>query len=197
MNSKAINKVSLALNHEIVVSKTLQKTLSVSVFIMLTTFGAYVRLPLPFTPVPITLQTLFVMLSGIFLGANLAGISLLSYLMLGYLGMPLFAGAASGSAVLIGPTGGYFIGFILCGYTVGHLIRLRDNTGWVIFILSCGSLVILIMGTAWLSLIMNLSLKRAALLGFLPFLPGDLLKVLAVTLFYKNYAHKFKGFQKG
>ena len=194
MKSKTIDMISTALNYEMAVPVSLRKALSVLVFIVLTALGAYIRLPLAFTPVPITLQTLFVMLSGVFLGANLSVISLLGYIALGCFGMPLFAGATSGLAVFAGPTGGYFAGFVLCGYTVGHLVRMKDNIGWVIFSLSCGSLIILIMGTVWLALVMNLSIKNALSLGLLPFIPGDLVKVLAVTFFYSKYARKFKGF---
>ncbi len=194
MSSTVLNRVKIILNHEIVLPKTLIKALSILVFITLTTFGAYVRIPLPFTPVPITLQTLFVMLSGIYLGANLAGISQLSYIMLGYLGVPLFAGASSGLSVLTGPTGGYLIGFVLCGYIIGRLVKLRDNFSWIVFSISIGALIILLLGTIWVGLLMRLSFKKAFMVGFAPFIPGDTLKVLVASYFYKTFRYKIKGF---
>lgn len=189
-----LSRVKIILNHEIVLPKTATRILAVSTFIILTALGAYIRIPLPFTPVPVTMQTLFVMLAGIYLGANLAGISQLGYIILGYLGLPLFAGASSGLSVLTGPTGGYLIGFVLCGYIIGRLIRLRDNFSWIVFSISIGALIILLLGTIWLGLLMRLSFKKAFMAGFAPFIPGDILKVLVASYFYKAFRYKIKGF---
>ena len=190
-----LNKVKIILNHEIALSKVGTMVLSTSTFIILTVLGAYIRIPLPFTPVPVTMQTFFVMLSAVCLGAGLSVISGLSYLLLGFLGLPLFAaGASSGLSVFMGPTGGYLVGFVLCGYVTGRLIRLRDNFSWTVFSISIGALIILLLGVCWLKVSMALTFKRAFMIGFVPFIPGDFLKVMVISYFYKTFKYKFKGF---
>ena len=82
---------------------------------------AQVRIPLPFTPVPITGQTFAVLLVGAVLGSRRGAASLLLYLMQGLVGLPFFAGGTSGLAILLGPTGGYLVGFIVAAYLVGLL----------------------------------------------------------------------------
>ena len=192
MNTNIIKKTGKILTYEIVLHKVLIKILSVSLFIWLTTFGAYVKVSLPFTPVPVTLQTLSVMLSGAFLGAKLAGISQIGYLMLGYLGLPVFTGASSGQAVFCGPTGGYLVGFVFCAYIIGRIIKLRENFGWILFSFSLGSLIILALGTIWLSIYMGIDFKEAFMLGFLPFIAGDTMKVFVASYFYKIFRYRLK-----
>lgn len=193
-NINVLRRAKNILDYEIVLSKTVTMILAASTFIILTALGAYVRIPLPFTPVPVTLQTLFVMLSAVCLGASLAGVSQLGYLLLGFLGLPLFAGASSGLSVFMGPTGGYLVGFVLCGYVTGRLIKLRDNFGWTVFSFLFGSLIILLSGMSWLKILMGLTFKKAFMMGFAPFIPGDFLKVMVASYFYKTLKHRFKGF---
>jgi len=85
--------------------------------------SANVFIYIPITPVPITLQTLTVLLSGIFLGSRFALISQVEYLMLGIMGLPVFAGFKSGPAALVGPTGGYLIGFVFAAYIAGYIFE--------------------------------------------------------------------------
>ena len=92
------------LKKEVILDKTLCRVMGVLTFVILTSLGAFVRIPLPFSPVPITLQTFFVLLSGALLGSNLGTISQLSYLLLGASGLPVFTGAGSGLFYLLGPT---------------------------------------------------------------------------------------------
>lgn len=84
------------LKREIVVNKTACRIIGVTVFVILTSLGAFVRIPLPFTPVPVTLQTFFVLLSGAVLGGAIGAASQLSYLLLGTAGLPIFTNAGSG-----------------------------------------------------------------------------------------------------
>jgi len=94
------------LKRELTGSKTLNIAIGVCFFLPLTALGAFVRVPLPFTPVPITLQTFFVLLSGAFLGRRSGSLTQLLYLVMGVCGAPIFTGAASGWIYLLGPTGG-------------------------------------------------------------------------------------------
>lgn len=145
---------------------------------------AQLRIVLPFTPVPITGQTLAVLLVGATLGKNRAGISMLLYLGMGLAGMPVFASGAQGLAYLSGATGGFLIGFVAAAYLVGWLAEQgldRDlRTAFLPFLV--GEMVIYIFGLAWLAIYVG-DLSKALVLGFHPFLVGDAIKIaLAVML---------------
>jgi len=137
--------------------------------------GAYVCIPLPFTPVPVTLQTLFVLLGGIMLG-RLGGLSQVVYVVLGAAGLPVFAQGASGAARLFGPTGGYLIGFVGAALFVGLFYSPKYVRG--LAVLAGATLIIYIVGVFQLWLFLRLPLAQVVLLGVLPFLPGDILKLL-------------------
>ena len=133
---------------------------------------ARVSFPIPGTPVPITGQTLGVMLLGAWLGSD-ALWSLLLYLGLGALGAPVFALGAGGLARLVGPTGGYLVGMVLGGWLLG-LLRERGWTtpGRALLALLLAHIPIYLLGLGWLSLWVPNPLAA----GLLPFLPGDLFK---------------------
>lgn len=152
----------------------------VGIFILLTSLGAWVKIWLPFTPVPITLQTFFVLLGGACLGKKGAPLTQGMYILLGTLGMPLFA-KGGGWLYLLGPTGGYLIGFVISSWIVASLLEKRETWLWMLFIFLLGSGIIYLLGVLWLSTLHNLEIKKAIILGVLPFIPGDTLKVLGVT----------------
>jgi len=146
-----------------------------------------VRIPLPFTPVPITLQTFFVLLAGLMLGSYRGALSQLLYLLWGISGAPLFAGSAAGMAVLLGPTGGYLIGFVTSAWLVGRLVHSNTQPVTVVAWVSLGSLTILLCGWLWLLAFHIGGAIGAFQLGVLPFLPGDVLKTLAASGIYLSY----------
>ena len=181
------------LNKEIIVNKTLCRVSGVLVFIILTTLGAFVRIPLPFTPVPITLQTFFVLLSSAFLGSNLGGITQLSYILLGLSGLPIFSNAGSGIFYLFGPTGGYLLGFVLAALFIGRFIKYsRDNLFFIFGILCLGDLILLACGTIWLKFLFGYPLTRLLLIGFVPFIPGDLIKAFIAAFLYFRLKPRLK-----
>jgi len=143
---------------------------------------AQVRLPLPFTPVPITGQTFAVLLVGAALGARLGVLSLALYLVEGLAGLPFFAGGASGLTALFGPTGGYLVGFVAAAYLVGLLAERggdrRVRTAVPIFL--AGEAVIYLFGLPWLGFFVGF--RQALALGLFPFLVGDVLKLAAAAL---------------
>lgn len=174
----------------------LQKLTLCALFATLTAAGAFIKIPLPFTPVPITLQTLFVLLSGAVLGGPFGALSQIIYILLGVTGLPIFAGALAGPMALMGPTGGYLIGFVFCAFIVGIICQIAGlgsgpkparwsrgrNLFWLYFsIFVIGSIVICLFGAAGLMLFMRISLKKAVVAGILPFIAGDLLKILAAA----------------
>jgi len=179
--------LAATLKKEIIVNKIFCLTLGVLLFVILMSLGAFVRIPLPFTPVPLTLQTLFVLLSGLFLGKHLGAIAQISYVILGISGLPIFAGAGSGLNYLLGPTGGYLFGFVLAAFFVGKFIKhAKDNLFSVLSVLFIGDLIILICGILWLKFLLGYSSVKLLSIGLIPFIPGDLLKaVFAASLYLK------------
>ena len=181
------------LKKEVILDKTLCRVMGVLTFVILTSLGAFVRIPLPFSPVPITLQTFFVLLSGALLGSNLGTISQLSYLLLGASGLPVFTGAGSGLFYLLGPTGGYILGFVLAAFFVGKFIKYGQNNLFFIFALLClGDLILLSCGVIWLKLILGHNLTKLLFIGFIPFLPGDLVKALVAAIIYLKLKPRLK-----
>lgn len=150
-------------------------------FSVLTALGALIFLPL--YPVPITFQTLFTYLSGVILGPRMGALSQIIYIILGGIGLPVFAGGKAGFGTLAGPTGGYLIGFIAAAYAIGKACDLKTNPSATriagSFIL--GTLIIYIFGIIQLSQWMNGNLKNAVLVGLLPFIIGDGVKLAIAT----------------
>lgn len=139
---------------------------------------AQLVVPLPFTPVPITGQTLGVALVGASLGARRGALSLGLYVALGAVGLPFYSGGAGGWEVLTGATFGYLFGFVAAAALVGWLCEHgADRNPFIAFVaLQAGSLVIFTFGVGWLALSMGVGFERALELGWWPFVPGDLLK---------------------
>ena len=157
----------------------------VSCFALLTALGALVRIPLPFTPVPITLQTFFVLLAGAVLGKSRGAASQGLYIVLGIFGVPLFALWGSGISYLFGPTTGYLVGFIVATYIIGNVAQRRpDNAAAVGSAMIVGSFVILLCGTLWLKALLGVTILEAFVLGALPFLAGDIIKSIAACMLY-------------
>jgi biotin transport system substrate-specific component len=145
---------------------------------------AQVAFPLPFSPVPITGQTLGVLLAGFLLGSRRGFGAALAYLAEGAAGLPVFAGGTAGVSILVGPTGGYLVGFLAAAYVVGLLAE----HGWdrdvprTLLGMAIGNLIIYLFGITWLSTFMG-GLGAALSAGLAPFLVGDVLKIaLAAAL---------------
>lgn len=173
------------LKRDIIISRSFCRIFCVVSFILLTSFGAFVRIPLAFSPVPITLQTLFVLLSGALLGSKFGFITQASYILLGMLGLPIFTGAGSGIAYFLGPTGGYLVGFVLVSFWIGRIVKkTSDNFLLNLAIFCLASLLILCFGVLWLKLLFGYSFSKLLLIGFIPFVPGDILKALIATVLY-------------
>ncbi len=185
--------MEILLTREVIFNKALSRTIGVLVFAVFMSLGAFVRIPLPFSPVPITLQTFFVLLSGACLGGNLGGFSQLIFIFAGITGLPVFAGAGSGLLYLLGPTGGYILGFVLASLFIGRSIKYSQRGIFSVFVLFClADLILLACGTLWLKAILGYPFTKSALVGFLPFIPGDLLKASAAAFIYYRLARRCK-----
>ncbi len=152
---------------------------------------AQVRIPLGFTPVPITGQTFGVVLVAGSLGARRGPAALLLYLLLGGVGLPFYAGGEGGFTHVFGATGGYLLGFVPAAALIGWLCeRGLDRSPWKAFLVfQAGSLLVFALGMLGLVLTLGVTLREAATLGWFPFIPGDLIKTaLAAGLFPATWA---------
>lgn len=180
------------LKKEVISGRIAVRLAGLAVFIILTTLGAFVRIPLPFSPVPVTLQTFFVLLAGASLGSRLGALSQAGYLFLGAAGLTVFTGAGSGLFYLGGPTGGYLAGFIAASFFIGVFIRQAKNLLSVFALFCIASAIILTCGVLWLKIILGFSLSKLMLIGFLPFVPGDMLKALFAAAIYMKLRGRLK-----
>ena len=147
----------------------------------LTAMSAYVSIPLPFTPVPLTLQTFAVLAGSAALGAERAVLAQVLYITLAVAGAPILAGGAGGREEVIGATGGYLLGFVLASYVVGRISAAGASTKTSTTALAyvAGSLVIYSLGAPWLAYVAGFSMSEAIAAGVVPFLIGDAIKALA------------------
>ena len=135
------------------------------------------RIQVPFYPVPVTMQTLAVMFIAMAYGSKLGTATLFSYLFAGFIGAPVFAGGA-GFAYMAGPTGGYLVGFLLAGVVLGALADRGWTRNWqtTAAAMLAGTSIIYLLGVAWLSQLIGLD--KAITLGLVPFIYGDILKLV-------------------
>ena len=154
----------------------------VALFAALTGIGGFIRIPVPY--VPLTMQTLMVMFSGLILGGKLGALSQLVYILVGLMGIPIFA-HGGGPGYVLQPTFGYLLGFVCGAYIIGHITERRASLKYSVLFLALvvGTLAIYVPGVAVLYLNLNfiqqkaVSLSTAIKIGCLVVLPGDLIKI--------------------
>jgi biotin transport system substrate-specific component len=153
-----------------------------------TAVAAQIAIPLPFSLVPFTLQVLAVVLSGLLLGPRYGALAQAVYLLVGAVGVPVFAQFEGGPGVILGPKGGYLISYpiaaALAGLAAGAVARgPRRLALWMGFFWGCAGLaVIYALGATWLAVVAGLTLTEAFVTGVLPFVVFDLMKVGLATL---------------
>ena len=172
-------------------------------FAALTAICSYITIPLGFTPVPINLGTLAVFLTGGILGRKYGTVSIVVYVLLGSIGIPVFSGFRGGISVLAGPTGGYIIGYIAAVFVVGLLAdrlmdRFRTNvqngrrgsyaseTLLLALSMVAGLIVCYAMGTAWFMISTGTPLWASLVSCVFPFLIGDAVKIIAAALLVRK-----------
>lgn len=141
-----------------------------------------------FGPVPISMQLFFVFLAGYVLGPVQGAVCLLLYLAAGTIGLPVFSGGKSGLAHLIGPTGGYLLGFVFAAAITGLSTRGRAmKLSWVMGLVwgVLGLVVAYAMGVAWLKHAISADWSKALVVGCYPFIGWDLLKIVAAVACYR------------
>jgi biotin transport system substrate-specific component len=179
------------------------QTFWIVTFALLTAVGAQIEIP--HQPVPYTFQTLFVLLAGAMLGKRNGFLSMLLYLTLGSVGVPVFAGASFGLARILGPTGGYLLSFPVAAFVIAYLISVRPSNdsggaapfrrtvvsyGWTFGALMIGLVLIFLLGTAQLNLVYFHNWSTSLASGFVIFSWWDLLKLIAATAISHQFARR-------
>jgi len=161
----------------------------IGVFSILTALAAQVAVPTQ--PVPFTLQTMLVLLSGAFLGSRNGAISQVLYLVVGAIGIPVFSNLSFGINVLFGPTGGYLLAFPIAAYLTGKIIETKRNLFTVILSMVLSSLLILVIGASYLSTFYNGNFNQAFFAGAIIFSVWDIIKISAAASIYYSVSKKY------
>lgn len=152
--------------------------LGIVAFVLATAFGAQIAVRLPWTPVPVTFQPLFIVLAGVVLGARAGAIAMAAYVTIGALGAPVFSNGAAGFAWLLGPTGGYLLAAPAAAFAAG-MIAGRDGASLRLLAgLTAGTAVLYLGGVSQLAAVTGQGWTAAFALGAVPFLLGDVTKIL-------------------
>ncbi len=166
-------------------------------FTFLTAVAAEITIPV--TPVPFTLQTMVVVLSGAFLGAKKGFYSQVIYLLLGCTGLPIFAqipDSSIGIARLFGPTGGYLLAFPFAAFLTGFLVKFNKSYLWIIFSMFIGNTFILITGSSYLGIVYLKNLSQGFEEGAVPFFIWEIVKVFIGTNIYFGISKTHSDFSK-
>ena len=138
-------------------------------------------IPLPFTSVPVTLQVFGLVILAIIVGAKVGTLSLIVYVIIGAIGLPVFANFHSGFGIIVGPTGGYIIGFVIMAFLIG-LASSKENKIILFSVSYIGVLIDLILGTIQLKIVTGMTLNAALIAGLYPFIFKDLITVSIAVL---------------
>lgn len=165
---------------------TYQLTLTAVMAAVICVLGP-ISIAIPVSPVPISLGSMTVYLAVTVLGMKLGTLSCLIYLLLGLVGLPVFAGGSAGAAKLFGPTGGYLIGYLflalIAGAFVGRFAENKwKNIAFAALGMILGTIVLYALGTAWLAYSAGMDFQAALWAGVIPFIPGDLVKMVIAVL---------------
>ena len=143
--------------------------------------GVFPPITLPLVSVPITAQSLGVMLAGGVLGARRGALSMALFLVMMAVGLPLLSGGRGGFAVMLGPSGGFLVGWIVAAYAIGLLIeRFWNKLDYLNAFFACtagGILILYAIGIPWVAFAAKIPLSKA-FIGSMPFVPGDLVKAI-------------------
>ena len=171
---------------------TLKMTVYASLFAALTAAGAFISIPIG--PVPIVLQNMFVLLAGIILGPRWGLASIGVYLLMGSCGFPVFAGGTGGIGRLLGPTGGYLLGYLPCVFITGLISeKLSKKIPLIssnIIAMVTGTIIVYSAGVSWLKIVTNMEWSKVFALGVYPFIIGDILKIAAASFAAKILQQK-------
>ena len=169
----------------------LRATVYCALFTALIIIGAYISIPIG--PIPGVLSDFFVMITALFLGWKYGLISVLLYLGLGAIGMPVFAGGASGIAALVGPTGGFLFGFLLLVAAIGFMTeKLGSSTVINLISLVVGNVFLYASGIIWFKFTLDVSWGAAIAYTLTPFILGTVIKIIVAVTIGRTLVPRFK-----
>ncbi|HEY8805492.1 MAG TPA: biotin transporter BioY [Clostridium sp.] len=170
-----------------------------ALFTALTAVGGFISIPLG--PVPLTLQTLFVILSGLILGAKLGALSQITYIILGLIGLPVFSGGTGGLTSIVSPTFGFLLSFIVSAYVIGKLTEKNKSLSKIIYSVILGTIAIYIIGVPYFYFIFtnylgkSINFYAALKYACIPFIPGDLIKAVIAIILAKKLIHRLSKYK--
>ena len=163
-------------------SKTSVRDLcSIAIMAAVTAVMAQIAIPMPMG-VPMTMQTFAVTMAGVILGSKKGGMSSLVYVLLGAIGVPVFAGFSGGIQNLIGPTGGFIISFPIMAYVIGLGVEMRKKKGMFTLMVVLGTVLNYVVGVAMFCIVMDSSIMTAITACVLPFIPTAIIKAVLASI---------------
>lgn len=157
----------------------------IALFVSLLAISSYISFALPFSPVPVTAQTLIINLTALIFTPKQVFKTMAVFLLSGALGLPVFAQGTAGIGVLLGPTGGYFFGYLAAAVMMSFLRKLggdKKSFGRYLLVTLAGVPVIYFFGAAWLMYVTSLDVHKVWMAAVLPFIPGDVFKCAGASL---------------
>lgn len=155
-------------------------------FTALTAACSIVSVPLPFSPVPVNLALLAVYLAGGLLGSKYGFLSMVIYVILGAFGVPVFHNLTGGLGIIMGPTGGFIFGYMAAAFLTGFIYHKNKSTRSLLVAITAGLLACYSLGLLWFMYLTNSGLMTALALCVIPFIPGDILKIVAALALIKK-----------
>ena len=154
----------------------------IGLMVALLCISSYIAFPLPFTPIMITSQTIIINLIALTMNTKKGVLSIIVFYLIGAIGVPVFSGGRSGIGTLVGPSGGYFLGFLLTVLVItlikGKNLNLRKSIILTVFV---GMTIIYICGATWMGYYNGLSFMENLKVSILPFIPGDIIKCVLAS----------------
>ena len=142
---------------------------------------------IPIQPIPVNMGILTVLLAGGLLGKKYGTISIIVYIFMGILGVPVFAGFRGGVSIIVGPTGGYIMGYLIIAFLTGWIYEKTKKARYTVPVMIISILLCYFVGTLWYCYILDSGFIPALTLCVLPFIPGDALKIVLAVLLLKKY----------
>ncbi|GCA66273.1 biotin transporter BioY [Mediterraneibacter butyricigenes] len=160
---------------------SVQDICCIALMAAVTVVMAQISIPMPMG-VPMTMQTFAVTLAGVILGSKRGGLSILVYILLGAIGLPVFAGFSGGIQNLVGPTGGFLISFPIMAWLIGVGVEKRKQTGMFILFLILGTVANYVIGVVMFCAIMHASVTTAVAACVIPFIPTAIIKAVVAAI---------------
>lgn len=164
-------------------SEKIRDMTTIGLMVALLSVTSYIVFPLPFTPILITAQTIIINLIALTLKPKKAVMTILIFLLIGSIGIPVFSGGKAGIGTLVGPSGGYFVGFIIAVFCISYL---RGNTialkKYLLLTIAVGIPIISFCGAAWMSYYNGITIIETIKVSVLPFVVGDIFKAVLASV---------------